>query len=167
MENGKTSAVRDALVSAVGAVAVAGAALVLWAYKIYWALGLVGVFVAVFLAFLWLRARRVYFYRRVVWACLGLIPLFGAVPAFRAAGAFGEESAFVLMVDSIGTGGFVALCVLCIVALIVCALMDPGRARNVGGKDEETCLYEPKTGCFSDREVGGGFGRLDSGAYAD
>jgi len=133
MESRHKSAVRDALVSALAAMLVAAVVLVLWAYKVYWALGLVGVGVVAFVVALCFHPSR--FYKRVVWACLGLIPLFGAVPALRAAGVFGQDSAFVVIVDSIGTGGFLGLCLLCVVALVVCAVMDYVRTRNGSQKD--------------------------------
>ena len=135
MAGRKVSAVRDALLSAIAAVILAAVMMALISYKLYWALVFPSVGVVTFLLVLYYHPSR--FYKRVVWGCVGLISLFLAVPGLRAAGFLGESSAFVLMVDSVGTGGFIALCVLCGVALVVSAMMDQIQSRSGEVKSTE------------------------------
>lgn len=123
-----TSAVKDAFVAAMCAIILSVILLVLFAYKIYWGIILMGIGVVTFLVVLYHHPSR--FYRRLVWTCLGLLGTFVAVPSLRIAGIWDEGSKFVVMIDTVGIGGFLGLCVVLIVAIIIAAIMDIRKQNN-------------------------------------
>jgi len=127
-----TSAVRDAVVSAICAAIVATVIQVLIAYRVYWAIIPIAIGVCTFLVVLYHHPSR--FYRRLVWACLGLLGSFIAVPSLRVAGVFGTNSAIAVMIDSIGTGGFLGLCGVCVVAMLISWKFDRSNGREPAKK---------------------------------
>jgi len=130
MADKEGSAVRDAVKSGVAAMAIGAAGMVAALVGAYWLVILIVLGVATFLVVLYVRYQMKRFYRLVVWACLELLSLFLVVPSLRAAGVVGEDCRFVVVMDSVGTGGFVALCGLCGVAMIVSAVVDWFKARG-------------------------------------
>jgi len=134
MARKEASAVRDALVSAIVAMIVAAVSAVAYKFGAYWLLALIAIGAMTFLGVLYFRYRVSAFYRLVVWACLELLSVFLLVPSLNAAGFFGEDSWIDLVIDSLGTGAFLGLCGVCVVAMIVSAVMDNLKSMQLAEK---------------------------------
>ena len=133
MARKEASAVRDALVSAIVAMIVAGISIIFYAYKVYWGLLLIIVGAVTFLVVLYYKYQHRWFYRRVVWTCIGLISLFLAIPAIRFSGVLGDISEINFVLESVGNSVILALCLLCGFTLYICRTMDSKEARNGDG----------------------------------
>lgn len=134
MANGKSSAVKDAAITAAAAVAIVVLVSVLITHGFYGVAGLVLVGVFVFAVALYFHSSR--FYRRMAGACLGLLAGVLSIPAIKFSAVLGQIAAFDFVMDSIGTCGVLGISMTFCVALCVCAWMDriqqqPGRATDV------------------------------------
>ena len=138
--NNKISPVRDAVVSAVISMIITVLLIVLYAYKFYWGILVICVWVVVSIAVLYFHPTR--FYKRVVWSCVGLIGVCLAVPAITAS-FFGEDSEFFIMIENVaGTVVIVGLCAVLIVAIIIAAIIDIIKQNN---KANETIVRKSST----------------------
>jgi tetratricopeptide (TPR) repeat protein len=129
---------------------IGGISLVLYAYRVYWALLLIAIGVGVFLFVLFHHPSR--FYRGVVWASIGLLASIVGIPAIHFSGLFGQVAAVELVIESVGTGGLVALCLLCCIALGVSARMDYIRER--AHRDVDPPIADENPGTLIHPQIG-------------